>query len=666
MLAIDMMKTTTLSNDIVNAREQYLAKLKEDNNKMYELVEGIRGAHHKVLLMFLFDATASMGSYMRLCRDSVKKISSLLNKNFEGIGLRVACVAYRDPLESAHFPDDNHDHEVLETTTSSAFCEFMNNLSAEGGGDAAEDVAGALELLNSLIEKEDDLDQALLVIHVTDCGGHGWHHDDNHDTQTERDRLSSAVSELVLYGERFSSFEYHMFEVGRHVLGFTRHLKSLVQSNITTHRSIEDVFKTSKPEEDFSNALINSTFESVSASVKSKFNDPFSVVKDDENPAVSALAWAGVRFTSTPISRNVVNLDTTGATCIGGLFDIALLGVTITLPQVPASNSFFECLKEYCKPAPTLDHFNAYRMNWWSHLSSSGASTSVHISKRPKLETTSLEPVILMRDSPLGKGNEHLVFHGHMVHMEKDQVKKLKTDSRDQFCLNSEPTFEVVLKVNMTSNCDVYPKLEIYAAVKYLSNKFNEMNRVHNLEFVNVEVISPFIVHVGHNTKYMGSEKKIFVTPRKVSEFSILGEYSLTKYSSDYVKWLNNNGMTNAHLMPDISETYLTYYVVLHAFILFCWRVTTGNFVPTDLQGKLVLEEEFNRLGQDTNTSFLLTDLACSCKNKMAFDETVNLGEFFVQKIAAGAYNAFHGSDPVRFKRFVAAMGANESDFDNI
>jgi hypothetical protein len=139
-----------------------------------------------------------------------------------------------------------------------------------------------------------------------------------------------------------------------------------------------------------------------------------------------------------------------------------------------------------------------------------------------------------MRDSPLGKGNEHLVFHGHMVHMEKDQVKKLKTDSRDQFCLNNEQTFEVVLKVNMTSNCDVYPKLEIYAAVKYLSNKFNEMNRVHNLEFVNVEVISPFIVHVGHNTKYMGSEKKIFVTPRKVSEFSILGEYSLTKYSSDY------------------------------------------------------------------------------------------------------------------------------------
>ena len=40
--------------------------------------------------------------------------------------------------------------------------------------------------------------------------------------------------------------------------------------------------------------------------------------------------------------------------------------------------------------------------------------------------------------------------------------------------------------------------------------------------------------------------------------------------------------------------------------------------------------------------------------------------QFFVQKIAAGAYNAFHGSDPVRFKRFVAAMGANESDFDNI
>lgn len=120
-------------------------------------------------------------------------------------------------------------------------------------------------------------------------------------------------------------------------------------------------------------------------------------------------------------------------------------------------------------------------------------------------------------------------------------------------------------------------------------------------------------------------------------------------------------------MTPSLSDKYAEHHCVLHAFILYCWRVTNnGNFVPSDLQGKLVTTDDFHDIGQNKNTIILLTDMACSAKNKDAFDADLNLGEVFVSKIARDAFDIFTTAMPDRFQLFVTALGVKTEDFDNI
>ena len=89
--------------------------------------------------------------------------------------------------------------------------------------------------------------------------------------------------------------------------------------------------------------------------------------------------------------------------------------------------------------------------------------------------------------------------------------------------------------------------------------------------------------------------------------------------------------------------------------------------MPSDLQGKLVTRRNFAEVGQDSNTTILLTDMACSAKNKDAFDADVNLGGAFVSKIARDAFNIFTKAMPCKFEELVAAIpGVKVEDFDNM
>lgn len=226
-----------------------------------------------------------------------------------------------------------------------------------------------------------------------------------------------------------------------------------------------------------------------------------------------------------------------------------------------------------------------------------------------------------------------------------------------------------MLKFNLASESAVQPKLEIYAAIKFLLNSFNALNENKKLGYIDVDIIAPFIVELSAaRTSFMGKGKSVFVSPKsgKTFEYAILGEHSLAEYPSQYNKWINNNGVYSAHMTPALSKEY-EHFCVLHAFILYCWRVTNGNFVPSDLQGKLVTRDNFAEVGQNNKTTILLTDMACSAKNKDAFDADVNLGQTFVSKIARDAFNIFTQAMPDKFEKLVAAVpGMKVEDFDNI
>ena len=658
---VDIMGTAVLSDAMLIAREEYTKKLELQKAKMNEYIRSISSSSNRIALAFLFDATSSMTSYMKQCRDVMKKLTKLLKGNFPNLELRILIVLYRDPLES----DEASSHVSFATSSEREFREFMDNSRAHGGGDEAEDIAGGLELLNEQISAE-DTSQTLLVIHIFDSPAHGYsiESSDNHNTEEQRSRLQTNVGEMTRLGMQFDEFEYHFFGVSNNsdLQPFQQNMRDMIARNVDDEHSIENIFKQMDIEQDFSAALMQSTFNSISGSVKHRFSDPFAVLST-KTTAIEDFAKFGLQFASEMSSSHQSKIYPTDD-------NIAILDCIIMKARIPDTGRvFLRNLIEYCKAAPTFDMYHASRMNWWSQFN----QNQTHSAKRAKLTTETCfvqNPLMFLSTKAFGKGKEHIVFHGKLASLPNaKEVKNIKATCRSEWKSPNVNFESVMLKFNLASESAVQPKLEIYAAIKFLLNNFNALNRNKNLGYIDVEIIAPFIVELSaRRTSIMSKGKSVFVSPKsdKTFEYAILGEHSLAEYPSQYNKWINNNGVYSAHMTPALTDEY-EHYCVLHAFILYCWRVTNGNFVPSDLQGKLVTRQDFAKIGEDKNTIILLTDMACSAKNKEAFDADVNLGELFVSKIARDAFEIFTKAMPEKFKELVAALpGIKVEDFDNI
>lgn len=667
MLEIDIMGTTVLSEAMLKAREEYTKRVEEQKIKMKEYISSISSSNNRIVLAFLCDATSSMQTYMKQCRDVMKQLTKLLQNNFASLQLRIITVLYRDPLESRTESDEQNNHVSFVTSSEKEFREFMDNSRASGGGDEAEDIAGGLQLLNEKIELEAK-SQTLILIHILDAPAHGYSNGcDNHDTEEQRSSLRTNVERMTQLGMQFDEFEYHFFGVSSSYSNlevFKQHMKDMIEQSLDDEHSIGNIFKQMDPQQDFSAALMQSTFNSISGSVKHRFSDPFAV-ETTKTTAIDDFAKFGLEFASEILQSHKCSSYPTD-------HNIAILNCIITKPRIPDTGRIFlRHLIEYCKPASTFDMFHASRMNWWSQFHQN--TRNVKRAKTLDTDTCFVEnPLLFLSTKAFGRGKEHIVFHGKLASLPNTKaVKDLKGVCRSEWSSNvTTLTFQsVMLKFNLASESAVQPKLEIYAAIKFLLNNFNSLNRNKKLGYIDVDIIAPFIVELSTTrTSIMGKGKPVFVAPKsgRTFEFAILGEHSLAEYPSQYNKWINNNGVYSAHMTPALSDQY-EHYCVLHAFILYCWRVTNGNFVPSDLQGKLVTCDDFANIGQDKNTTLLLTDIACSAKNKEAFDADVNLGDLFVSKIARDAFEIFTKAMPQKFADLVSALpGVEVEDFDNI
>ena len=81
-----------------------------------------------------------MGEYIKAVKDGINSIVSKINSQFKDAVVRVAFVAYRDYGGGAkHF-------EILDfTEDKKKFTNFVEGVTASGGGDAPEDVLGAID-----------------------------------------------------------------------------------------------------------------------------------------------------------------------------------------------------------------------------------------------------------------------------------------------------------------------------------------------------------------------------------------------------------------------------------------------------------------------------------------------------------------------------------------
>ena len=117
----------------------------------------------RVDVAIAIDATASMGNELQAAANKVTDVFNLLQEQHPEKKFRLGLVAYRDYSDNERF--------VIQDFTSDIYAvqEQISGLRALGGGDSAEDVAGALQKLNGLSWNAD----ICQVLFVTDAPAHG-------------------------------------------------------------------------------------------------------------------------------------------------------------------------------------------------------------------------------------------------------------------------------------------------------------------------------------------------------------------------------------------------------------------------------------------------------------------------------------------------------------
>lgn len=116
-----------------------------------------------VKIAFVLDCTGSMEHWIYEAKTKIQEIVSSTRGLHPNAEFEVALVAYRDY-------DDVVRRRVVDFTTPDDVVRALRGIRAEGGDDAAEDVAGALERTCSLTWGPSDV---RLVFHIADAPAHG-------------------------------------------------------------------------------------------------------------------------------------------------------------------------------------------------------------------------------------------------------------------------------------------------------------------------------------------------------------------------------------------------------------------------------------------------------------------------------------------------------------
>ena len=119
-------------------------------------------------LLFLVDATGSMSSVIKKVKDDIIYIAVnlLKKKGMEIFDLSLGVLFYRDPIVSLF---ENHQKFDFDKNALN-FKNFVDNITAYGGGDLPEDWAGAFNLAKTLSWRKI---YNKVIIHIADAPGHG-------------------------------------------------------------------------------------------------------------------------------------------------------------------------------------------------------------------------------------------------------------------------------------------------------------------------------------------------------------------------------------------------------------------------------------------------------------------------------------------------------------
>jgi hypothetical protein len=132
-------------------------------------------------IVYLLDATGSMGSYLRAARDQCINISNQLKSELSQFDFYFGAVFYRDPVDC---PGERN-HTYALTNDVNILKSQLASESATGGGDGPEDWVGAYDMACDNIAWRNG---TRLIIHIADAPAHGseWCNSSNHEEENAK------------------------------------------------------------------------------------------------------------------------------------------------------------------------------------------------------------------------------------------------------------------------------------------------------------------------------------------------------------------------------------------------------------------------------------------------------------------------------------------------
>ena len=117
-------------------------------------------------VIYIIDATGSMGEYITAAKEESQNISKELKEQYPDMKFKYGYIFYRDPVD-----EKNDIHEIIDLTDDEvSLPDKIGKIKATGGGDAPEDWVGAYQLANEKISWRDGI---RVIIHLADAGAHG-------------------------------------------------------------------------------------------------------------------------------------------------------------------------------------------------------------------------------------------------------------------------------------------------------------------------------------------------------------------------------------------------------------------------------------------------------------------------------------------------------------
>ena len=130
-------------------------------------------------IIYMIDASGSMGNYLEAAKDQCINISNELKSKFNNYNFQFGGIFYRDPIDSK-----NDKNEMFDLTSNVPELRiFISQMKATGGGDLAEDWVGGYDLAVNKIKWRNGI---RLIIHICDADAHGKEYTtqgDNHPNE---------------------------------------------------------------------------------------------------------------------------------------------------------------------------------------------------------------------------------------------------------------------------------------------------------------------------------------------------------------------------------------------------------------------------------------------------------------------------------------------------